>query len=251
MDPSQSSTATLKSATASSDLCYEIVDQILSFLPRSYFNSKFDPAIDNSILKCSGVCMNWHTVARRSAYFWVELKNEEEARRFLAALVSNASFAERNPGWPLMNSTRSLDLGDVSGLFSASLILSSGDTAAHILRMLTKIEEFDRDYYPMSFEEVSAVSKNLVSLRCMNGFDFDTAQVDISSLIFPCLERVVVKSEKNSDMQFITTVLENSIPHGRGFLKSLRLRLLRAHPTTNSSVDYFRLSTSLIKVIKV
>jgi hypothetical protein len=60
--------------------------------------------------------MNWHTVARRFANWFVELKDEEEARRFLAALVSNEEYSERNPGWPRMNSTRSLFLGEVSGL---------------------------------------------------------------------------------------------------------------------------------------
>jgi hypothetical protein len=60
--------------------------------------------------------MNWHTVARRFANWFVELKSEEEARRFLAALMSNEAFAESYPGWPRMNSTRSLILGDVSGL---------------------------------------------------------------------------------------------------------------------------------------
>jgi hypothetical protein len=61
--------------------------------------------------------MNWHTVARRSANWFVDLKTEEEARRFLAALMSNEAFIDRNPQWPRMDSTRSLDLGDVSGLF--------------------------------------------------------------------------------------------------------------------------------------
>jgi hypothetical protein len=60
--------------------------------------------------------MNWHTVARRFANWFVELKTEEEARRFLAALVSNEAFVDRNPGWPRMNSTRSLLLVTVSGL---------------------------------------------------------------------------------------------------------------------------------------
>jgi hypothetical protein len=48
--------------------------------------------------------------------WFVDLKNEDEAKRFLAALLSNEAFAEQNPGWPRMNSTRTLDLGDVSGL---------------------------------------------------------------------------------------------------------------------------------------
>jgi hypothetical protein len=72
---------------------------------------------------------------------------------------------------------------------------------------------------------------NLVSLTCLKGVD--TAQVDISSLIFTCLEKVTFVSENESDMQFITTVLENSIPQGRGFLKSLFLRHIIV-ATTNS-----------------
>jgi hypothetical protein len=133
-----------------------------------------------------------------------------------------------------------------------SLILSLGDTASQILRMLPKLVELGRDDSPMSFDELSAVSKNLVSLGCSKGFDFDTAQVDISSLIIPRLERVAVDSENNHDLQFITTVLENSIHRGRGFLKSLVLRsLLSTQPTSNSSVDYVQLITSLIKIIKV
>jgi hypothetical protein len=116
MDPSQSSTTAPKSATLSSDMCYEIIDQILSFLPQNVVNYEYNPTED-IILICSGVCMNWHTVARRFANWFVELKDEEEARRFLSALLSNQAFAERKPCWPRMNSTRSLVLGDVSGLF--------------------------------------------------------------------------------------------------------------------------------------
>jgi hypothetical protein len=118
--------------------------------------------------------------------------------------------------------------------------------------MLPKLESLRRDDYPLSFDELSAVSKNLVSLRCMNGLDFDTAQVDITSLIFPYLEDVDFMSKNDSDLQFIATVLKNSIPQGRVFLKRLVLRSLRsAHPTTNSSVDYAQVITSLIKVIEV
>jgi hypothetical protein len=95
---------------------YELLSKILSFLPRYIVNSEYDPSSDSNLM-CARVCGNWHTVARRSANWFVELKNEEEARRFLAALVSNEAFAELNSGWPLMNSTRSLGLGDVSGLF--------------------------------------------------------------------------------------------------------------------------------------
>jgi hypothetical protein len=118
--------------------------------------------------------------------------------------------------------------------------------------MLPKLEVLRRDDSMMSFEELSAVSKNLVSLACLKGFDVDTAQVDISPFIFTRLKKVDFKSEKDSDFQFIATVLKNSIPQGRVFLKRLVLRSLRsAHPTTNSSVDYAQVITSLIKILEV
>jgi hypothetical protein len=103
----------------------------------------------------------------------------------------------------------------------------------------------------MSFDELSTVSKNLVALRCDFGFDFDTSIVDISELIFPFLEKVVVKSKKNSDLQFIATVLENSIPQSRGVLKSLFLGCAPAENLTDVYVDYRLLASSLIKVVKV
>jgi hypothetical protein len=166
--------------------------------------------------------------------------------------MSNETFAERNPVWPLMNSTRSLVLGKVSGLFLISLIYIVGDTASQILRMLPKLEDLQRVDSPMSFDELSAVSKSLRSLTCLQGFDFGTAQVDISPFISSRLETVEFYTEKDSDLHFIVNVLENSIPHGQGFLKSLFLNNLRSsHPTTNSSVDYSLLSASLIKVIEV
>jgi hypothetical protein len=128
---------------------------------------------------------------------------------------------------------------------------SLGDTASQILRMLPKLEELRRGVgYPMSFDELSAVSKYLVSLTCMKGFDIDTAQVDISSLRYPRLEKVKVESEKDSDLQFIANVLENSIPQGRVFLKSLVLRHIIV-ATEDSSVDYSQLSASLVKIIQV
>jgi hypothetical protein len=105
-----------KPPTASSNFCYEIIDQILSFLPRSLVNSEFDPASDSNLM-CAGVCMNWLTVARRSAKWFVELRNEEEARRFLAAMESNEAFVKVNPKWPSMNASRSLRIGKVNSLF--------------------------------------------------------------------------------------------------------------------------------------
>jgi hypothetical protein len=95
---------------------YELLSKIMSFLPRTYVNSDFDPASDSN-LACAKVCVNWLTISRSLAFRGVKLRNEDEARRFLAALVSNEAFAERNPGWPRMNSTKSLVLGKVSGLF--------------------------------------------------------------------------------------------------------------------------------------
>jgi hypothetical protein len=92
----------------------------------------------------------------------------------------------------------------------------------------------------------------MVSLTCSKGLDFDTAQVDISSLIFRHFERVRVDSENDADLQFIATVLENSIPQGRGFLKSLVLNDSRTfHDDSTSSVDYRNLIISLIKIIEV
>jgi hypothetical protein len=135
---------------------------------------------------------------------------------------------------------------------SDDLIPSLGDTASQILRMLPKIKVLCRDVSPMSYDEISAVSKSIVSLTCMKGFDFGPAHVDISSLIFTRLKKVDFKSEKDSDFQFIATVLKNSIPQGRGFLKSLFLMNSRsAYPTTNSSVGYAQFIPSLIKVIEV
>jgi hypothetical protein len=59
--------------------------------------------------------MNWLVIARESAFWSVGLDTDDKARRFLAALRSNEEFIERNPSWPLLNSTRSLWLGRVQG----------------------------------------------------------------------------------------------------------------------------------------
>jgi hypothetical protein len=118
--------------------------------------------------------------------------------------------------------------------------------------MLPKLEELRRYSSPMCYDELSAVSKDLVSLTCMKGFDFITEQDDISSLIFQRLENVLSKSENDSELHFITTVLENSIPQGRGFLKSLQLSIPpSALSTTNSSVVHAQFTASLIKIIEV
>jgi hypothetical protein len=103
----------------------------------------------------------------------------------------------------------------------------------------------------MSFDELSDVSKNLVSLTCLQGFEFNTARVDMSSLIFPRLEIVEIESQNISDLQFIATVLKNSIPQGQGFLKSLFLRLSRRYRSFNSFFDHDQYIYSLIKIIEV
>jgi hypothetical protein len=104
----------------------------------------------------------------------------------------------------------------------------------------------------MSFDELSAVSNNLVTLECGSGFDFDTSIFDPAVLVFPCLENVVVEAKKYSDLQLILTILDNSIPQGRGCLKKLQLRY---SPSTtsddNTFVDHGLLTTSLINAIEV
>jgi hypothetical protein len=110
-------------AEMSNGLCFELIQEILSHLPLSTVDQRFDPARDsNSVF--SRVSKNFLTVGRLLAFWKVILKTEDKARRFLAALQSNEEFAERNPGWPRMNSTRSLDLGaSVGGLSYTSLTL--------------------------------------------------------------------------------------------------------------------------------
>jgi hypothetical protein len=194
--------------------------------------------------------VNWLTVSRHSFFRFVWLRNEEEARRFQAAMVSNEAFVEHNPRWPLMNSTRILILGEVSGLFYC-LIHSPGDTASQILRKLPKLEKLQRGISPMSFDELSAVSKSLVWLECWKGFDFDTSIVDFSALIFPRMEEVLISSRNDSALQFIVNVLKTSIPQGRGCLKRLKLYVVDAPVQNTNSVDYIELGKSLIKVIEV
>jgi hypothetical protein len=127
MDPSQSTTTpSPRLAEMSNGLCFELLQEILSHLPLTRVDmryQRFDPARDSN-LSFSGVSKNFLTVGRLLAFHQVMLKTEEDARRFLSALHSNEEYAERNPGWPRMNSTRSLDLGaSVSGLFYTSLIM--------------------------------------------------------------------------------------------------------------------------------
>jgi hypothetical protein len=90
----------------------------LSFLPSFYVDSKIDQAIFiNSRVMFERVCMNWLAVSRRRAFRSVYLENNKTARRFLKTLKSNEACFERNPCWPRMNTIKSLDLGNVSGLF--------------------------------------------------------------------------------------------------------------------------------------
>jgi hypothetical protein len=117
--------------------------------------------------------------------------------------------------------------------------------------MLPKLKEFRREDTPMSFGEFSVASKNLVSLTCINGFDFNSAHVDMSSLIFTRLKKVKVESENDYDLQFIVNVLENSIPKGRGFLKSLDLIVTSSNSPVNSTVNYAQVIPLLSKVIEV
>jgi hypothetical protein len=124
MDPSQSTTTpSPRLAEMSNGLCYELIDKILTFLPLTTVNNQLDPA-RNSNLSFSRVSKNFLTVGRSLAFHQVILETEEKARRFLDALQSNEEFAERNPGWPRMNFTRTLFLrASVSGLSHTSLIV--------------------------------------------------------------------------------------------------------------------------------
>jgi hypothetical protein len=100
---------------------YELLCKILSFLPRSVFASEYNTARDSNMM-CAGVCKNWLKVSRRLAFSRVGLKTEEEAMRFLAALISNEDFVELNPGWPRLNSTRTLTFRKVNGSFLILLL---------------------------------------------------------------------------------------------------------------------------------
>jgi hypothetical protein len=94
MDPSQPTTiAAPRPVTSSSNLCFEIIRNILFYLPRTIVDSGFELESDSNLM-CSEVCMNWLVVSRQFALWNVE----------------------RNSGWPRMNSTRSLVLKYASGL---------------------------------------------------------------------------------------------------------------------------------------
>jgi hypothetical protein len=112
------------------------------------------------------VSKNFLTVGRLLVFHQVILETEEEARRFLSALQSNDKFAVRNPGWPRMNSTRSIELVSVISGFTY-LVNSQGETACQILRNLPKLEELIRRGFwsRMSVDELSAVSDTLKNLK--------------------------------------------------------------------------------------
>jgi hypothetical protein len=139
----------------------------------------------------------------------------------------------------------------------APLIYYSGATASQIIQRLPELETLCRNDYPMSFAELSTVSKNLVSLTCLKGFAFDTAisilrfRVDLPLLILSRLEEVKFSSGNVSDLHFIIYALENSIPQCRGGLKKLILRHNPLVHIDRSSYDDKKFSTSLIKVIEV
>jgi hypothetical protein len=104
----------------------------------------------------------------------------------------------------------------------------------------------------MSVDELSAVSNTLISLTCRDGFELPPNQADIPLLQFLRLENVDVRCKNVSDLQFILSLLENSIPSsGHGFLKKLEL-LQPPSVTSISSADTEQLlNMSLTKVIKV
>jgi hypothetical protein len=127
--------------------------------------------------------------------------------------------------------------------------------AVQILSKLPKLEELKRGgyytYNRMSVDELSAVSGTLISLTCEGGFNLPE-QADIPLLQFPRLENVDVWCKNASDLQFIATLLENSIPSsGHGLLKKLEL----VHPPAVPSISFADteqlLKMSLTKVIKV
>jgi hypothetical protein len=126
MDQSQSSsiiTTSPRLAEMSNGLCYELIRKMLSFLPLTTAGYRFDHANDCNLL-FSRVSKNFLTVGRTLAFRNVILKTEKDTRRFIATLESNVEFVKRNPGWPSMNSTRSLALGEsVGGLSHTSLII--------------------------------------------------------------------------------------------------------------------------------
>jgi hypothetical protein len=94
---------------------FELLSKIIAFLPRTDVDLNFDHASDGN-LACSGVSMNWLTVARESSFWSVGIDKQQDAIRLLASLESNKEYADINPRWPRMNSTRSLWLGRVYGL---------------------------------------------------------------------------------------------------------------------------------------
>jgi hypothetical protein len=119
----------------------------------------------------------------------------------------------------------------------------------------------ERKGYPLSFDELSAVSPNLLSLSSGGGLNIDTFQIDLPLLSFPRLENVEIYSKNDSNLHFIIKILENSLSSSIrrvGSLKSLRLYRSTFQGTrlnllegTISTVDYGQLRTSLNNIIEV
>jgi hypothetical protein len=103
----------------------------------------------------------------------------------------------------------------------------------------------------MTFDELSEVSDKLVSLTCNGGLLINHNQVEMHLMRFPRLEEVVIRGMDESDLKFIISILEDSIPTSdRRFLKNLDLDLSQSIFSL-SSIDCQKLSSSLIKVIEV
>jgi hypothetical protein len=130
-----------------------------------------------------------------------------------------------------------------------------GDTAAQILRKLPKLIVLERKGYPLSFDELSAVSPNLLSLSSGGGLNIDTFQIGLPLLSFPHLENVQIYSSNDSNLHFIIKILENS-SRRVGSLKSLELyrstfQEIVLREGTISTVDVVLLRTSLTNIIEV
>jgi hypothetical protein len=134
-----------------------------------------------------------------------------------------------------------------------------GDTAAQILRKLPKLIVLERNGYPLSFDELSAVSSNLLSLSSGGGLNIDTFQIGLHLLSFPHLENVQIYSTNDSNLHLIIKILENSLSSSIrrvGSLKSFKLyrstfQEIDLLEGTISIVDYGKLRTSLNNIIEV
>jgi hypothetical protein len=74
-------------------------------------------------------------------------------------------------------------------------------------------------------------------------------QADLSLLLFSHLKNVSAWCKNDSDLQFIATILENSIPSsGHGFLNMFEISI---SGFTLSSTDCQQLCTSLTRIVEV